>query len=138
MNIDFVNQLYTDISKYVSEKSKYKPRIVAKSLKLSDKFPLITVLEFENINSLMSTEFRESVDEITVEINIYATDLNHGNTIVSNSNVAKELLMLTDDVCRKYKMRRTQCRQTPNLDENIYRITTKYTKKIISNKNILI
>lgn len=138
MNIDFVNQLYKDISKYVSENSKYNPRIVSKSLKQSDKFPLITVLEFENINSLLSTEYKESVDEITVEINIYATDLNHGNMVVSNSNVAKELLVLIDNVCRKYRMRRTQCRQTPNLDENIYRITTKYTKKIISNKNILI
>ena len=35
-------------------------------------------------------------------------------------------------------MQRTLCRRTPNLDENIYRITMNYTKKVITNKKLFI
>lgn len=138
MNIDFVNQLYKEIKKCIELNSKYDASVVQKTLKQSDKFPLVTVLEFDNINSLASTTFKDTLDEIIVEINIYAEDMAVGNEKISNVNITKELLMLIDNVCRSHRMRRTQCRKTPNLDENIYRITTKYTKKIISNKNILI
>ena len=138
MNTNFVNQLYKEIKKNIELKSSYGTRVVQKTLKQSDKFPLVTVLEFDNINSLASTTFTDTIDEITVEINIYAEDKAVGNTTISNENITRELLMIVDSVCRKHRMRRTQCRPTPNLDENIYRITAKYTKKIISNKNILI
>lgn len=138
MNVTFVNQLYEEIKKYVEQNSEFNPRVVQKSLKQSDKFPLITILEDDNINSLISTDFKDKTDEITITINIYAEDKVFGNKTISNVNIVKELLILVDRVCNKYKMRRTQCKPTPNLDENIYRITTKYTKKIISNKNILI
>lgn len=48
-------------------------------------------------------------------------------------------MKLVDDVIgRRYRMIREYCKPTPNLDDTIYRITMKYSKKIITKKNLLI
>lgn len=139
MNIDFSNQVYRDVKKFISENDTYETRVRNKSLKESDKFPLITITEDDNVNELVDTKFLESTDKIYLTVNIYAQDKAVGNTTVSNVNIARELAALVDKVIgRKYRMIRTSCRPTPNLDNTIYRITMKYTKKIITNKNILI
>jgi hypothetical protein len=114
-------------------------RVVQKTLKQADKFPLISVTCEDNKNVIVSTDFNDRTDQITLTINVYAEDMNIGNKVYSSAYIASELIKLVDEVCsRKYKLLRTSCRQTPNLDETIYRITARYTKKIISNKNLLI
>ena len=139
MNIDFTNQVYRDVKEYVSEKSQYAPRVRNKALKESDKFPLITIIEDDNTNELVSINFQESTDKIFISVNIYAVDMPLGNATISNVNIVRELARLVDDIVgKKYKMRRTYCKPTPNLDNTVYRITMKYTKKIITSKNILI
>lgn len=138
MNIDFTNQVYREVKEYVS-KSNYSPRVTQKNLKQSDKFPLITIIEEDNKNELISTNFCESTDKIYLTINIYAQDKAYGNETISNVNIVRELAKLVDDIVgNKYKMQRLSCKPTPNLDDTIYRITAKYSKKIITNKNILI
>lgn len=108
-------------------------------MKESDKFPLVTVTEDDNVNEVVDTKFMDITDKLYFSINIYAQDKVVGNTTISNVNIARELSKLVDDVMgKKYKMKRTYCKPTPNLDDTIYRITMKYTKKIITNKNILI
>lgn len=139
MNINLVNQLCKDIDKYVNENCNVAVRVVQKTLKQTDKFPLISVTCEDNKNVLVSTDFSDKTDQITLTINVYAQDMSLGNKLLSNAYIASELMKLVDDVCgRKYKLMRTSCRQTPNLDETIYRITARYTKKIISSKNLLI
>jgi hypothetical protein len=139
MNIDFSNQLYKDLKDYIAEVDTYGTRVRNKSLKESDKFPLITITEDDNVNELIDTRHIETTDKIYISVNIYAQDKAVGNTTVSNVNIARELAELVDRVLGKaYRMERTSCKPTPNLDDSIYRITMKYTKKIITNKNILI
>ena len=139
MNIDFANQVYKDVKQYISENDTYSTRVRNKSLKESDKFPLITITEDDNVNEIVDTRFRESTDKMYFSVNIYAQDKAVGNTTISNVNIARELASMVDEVMgKKYRMQRTSCKPTPNLDNTIYRITMKYTKKLIVNKNILI
>lgn len=139
MNTNMVNQLCKDVSKYVKANTDYEVTIVQKSLKQSNKFPLISITEEDNSNVIVSTDFRDKTDLINISVNIYAQDMVLGNTTISNVNIVKELMSLVDDVLsRKYRLMRTSCRPTPNLDNTIYRITARYTKKILSNKNLLI
>ena len=139
MNVNLTDQIYRDIKKYVQENSSFSPRVVQKSLKQSDKFPLITVVRDDNKNALLDTQYRESIDQLLFNIDIYAQDKAVGNETISNVNIVNELISLVDYVMRRiYKMKRESCKPTPNLDDSIYRVTMKYTKKIIPNKNILI
>lgn len=139
MNNNLINQLYKDVLEYVNANTKYNVTVVQKSLKQSNKFPLISIIEEDNSNVIVSTDFRDKTDLINISINIYAQDMVLGNTTISNVNIVKELMSLVDDVLsRKYHLMRTSCRPTPNLDNTIYRITARYTKKMLSNKNLLI
>lgn len=139
MNVDFANQVYRDVKEYISKNDNYDTRVRNKSLKESDKFPLVTVTEDDNINEIVDTRFKESTDKMYFSVNIYAQDKAVGNTTISNVNIARELASMVDKIMGgKYKMQRTSCKPTPNLDNTIYRLTMKYTKKMIVNKNILI
>lgn len=100
---------------------------------------MVVITEDDNVNELISTNFNEFTDKILFTIDIYAEDKAMDNTTISNVNIARELASLVDDIMiRKYRMQRIFCKPTPNLDDSIYRLTIKYTKKVISNKNILI
>lgn len=139
MNVNLIDQIIDDVKAYISEKSEYSPRVVKKSLKQNNKFPLITITQEDNSNILASTDFRDIIDKLTINVNVYAEDMAVGNKTISNVNIVEELIKLVDDVLRsKYRMLRTSCRPTPNLDNTIYRMTAIYSKKIITNKNILI
>ena len=120
-------------------KSQFNPRVVHKALKQSDKFPLVTVTETSNTNVLSTTDFQDQTDRIDIEVNIYAQDKIYANKTISNVEIAKELSRLVDNIVGKqYRMIRTFCEPTPNLDNSIYRVTMKFTKKVISNKKIFI
>ena len=139
MNIELTNQIYDDLTSYLTEKSKYGPRVVAKSIKQSDKFPLVVVTEGNNSTTLASTDFKDNTDTINISVNIYAQDRAVGNEMIADVVIARELMKLVDDVVGgKYKMARMDCRPTPNLDNSIYRITMTYSKKIMTKRNILI
>jgi hypothetical protein len=139
MNVELMNQIYEDLASYLVTKSKYGPRVVAKSLKQSDKFPLVVITEGNNANTLVSTDFGEKTDTINISVNIYAQDKAIGNETVADVVIARELMKLVDDIVgTKYRMLRTDCRPTPNLDNSIYRVTMNYTKRIITKRNILI
>lgn len=139
MNIELTNQIYDDLASYLTEKSKYGPRVVAKSIKQHDKFPLVVVTEGNNSTTLASTDFKDNTDTINISVNIYAQDKAVGNEMIADIVIARELMKLVDDIVGvKYKMTRTDCRPTPNLDNSIYRITMNYSKKIMTKRNILI
>lgn len=135
----YSNSVFKYLETYLQQKSQYVPRVTQKALKQSDKFPLVTVKEDDNKSGLITTNFEDTTDKIFFVIDIYAQDKAVGNSIISNVVIAKELSALVDDVMSKhYRMQRTQCRPTPNLDNSIYRITMKYTKKVITSKKLFI
>lgn len=139
MNVNLINQIYNDLKTYLKENSRYDPRVTRKALKQSDKFPLITITTGDNKNILRDTTGIDSTDRIDIDINIYAEDQVFNNEKISNVNIVAELSYLIDEVVgKKYRILRTYCKPTPNLDDNIYRVTMKYYKKIITNKNLLI
>lgn len=137
--VDLADEIYEYLNVYLPSKSKYSPRVTQKNLKQSNKFPLVTVFEDDNANVLVDTKFKDKTDKILISINIYAEDKAVGNKVISNANIAKELRDLVDEVVsKKFRMQRTFCKRTPNLDENIYRITMNYTRKVIANKKLFI
>lgn len=136
---NYSDLVFKYLKAYLQQKSQYGPRVTQKSLKQSDKFPLVTIVEDNNKSNLITTSFEDSTDTIFFMVDIYAQDKAVGNSIISNVVIVKELSALVDDVMSKhYRMQRTQCRPTPNLDNSIYRITMKYTKKVITSKKLFI
>lgn len=141
MNIDVTNNIYKDLKSYLVEKSKYNPTVVRKSLKQSDKFPLVVLTEYNNVfkTGTLHYKSREVIDSIYWEVNIYATDKVIDNSIISNSEICDELKYLIDNIMSKrYELTRISCSPTPNLDETIYRITMRYSADILVNKNRII
>ena len=138
MNIDFLTYITKDIKEY-SKNSKYNPKVTPKRVQKINNNPVIVLKEENNITSLVDTKFLESTDEITISANIYTKEMSIGNETVSDIAIARELMKIVDDVMfKKYKMRRKSAKPTPNLDKNIYRVVMIYSKKIMTNRNILI
>lgn len=141
MNTDLTTHIYKVLKEYLSVNSKFNPTVVKKSLKQSNKFPLVVLTEENNIfkEGTLKYKSREIIDTIYWEINIYAIDESNGKKIVSNAEICDELKSLIDDVMSKrYGLTRVSCRPTPNLDETIYRITMRYSGDVFVNKNRII
>lgn len=141
MNTDLTTIIYKDLREYLLANSEYKPDVVRKPLKEVNKFPRVVLTEENNIfkEGTLKYKAREVIDTIYWEINIYATDVNKGNRIVSNAEVCDELKSLIDNIMSKrYGLTRLSCRPTPNLDETIYRITMRYSGDIHTNRNRII
>lgn len=138
MNIDFLTYITKDIKEY-SKNSKYNPKVTTKRVQKINNNPVIVLKEENNITSLVDTKFLESTDEIIISANIYTKEMSIGNETVSDIAIARELMKIVDDVIfKKYKMRRKSAKPTPNLDKTIYRVVMIYSKKIMTNRNILI
>lgn len=137
--INIVDKIYPNLKEYLTEKSQYSPRILQKAIKQSDKFPLVTIIESDNSNDIVDTNFMESTDNVDLTIDIYTQDKTLENSIISCVSISNELVGLTDYILsKKYRFRRVFCKRTPNLDSSIYRVTMKYTKKVITSKNLFI
>lgn len=101
---------------------------------------LIVLEEIDNRIALATTRFEETTSSINFEINIYCPNdvvVKENDEIVALSKMeqARELRKLVDDVLGGYyKLTRTFCQPTPNLDNTIYRITMRYSGRINDNK----
>lgn len=141
MNVTKKNEIYNTLNTYLVEKSLYEPRVIPFALKVSDKFPLVTILEEGNVHSQQTTKtrIRETVSNMYYEINIYTNDKIVDNVKTSRVQIADELKELVDKVMGGYyQFERTLCQPTPNLDENVYRITMRYTAMLLENRDRLI
>lgn len=141
MTNDITNIIYNTLKTYLQAKSVYSPKVLKKVLQTNDKFPLVTLVEQNNIFNLGTTKIkkREIIDAVYWEINIYAVDQTNGTNIISNAQICDELKILIDKVMSDYfQLDRTMCEPTPNLDSSIYRITMRYSGKILENRIRLI
>ena len=140
MNVDLTNNIYNDLKVY-AQNSEYKPTVVKKALRESKKFPLITIVEENNVFKSGTTNYKkqERIDSIYWEVNIYATDIKSSKKTISNAEICDNLKVLVDNVMsRKYRLTRLSCRPTPNLDDTIYRVTMRYTCDLLTNRNKII
>ena len=141
MNINQKDKIYNTLKTYVAAKSSYSPRISPFVLKSSDKFPLITFVQVNDVHTQQTTKTRkrETVSSLYFEINIYTNDKVANNVVISRVKIADELTDLVDKVMSGYyQLERTMCQPTPNLDDNVYRVTIRYTAMLLENRDRLI
>ena len=141
MNTKMTENIYNTLNIYLQEKSNYSPKVINKTLLQSNKYPLVTFNEVNNIPKEQSTKsrVRDTYSGVYYEIEIFAIDKAAANKIISNITICNELKELVDKVMSSYfQLERTLCQPTPNVDKNIYRITMRYTANIWDNKNMLI
>lgn len=140
MNVELGDKVYDTLKLYLQNKSSYSPYVLKRALKESDKFPLVTLEEIDNVQTggTTKTRIRELTSKIEFEINIYAIDKSSGSKIIAAPEISNELKALVDKVMTNYfQFTRTVCKPTPNLDDTIYRVTMRYEVGILESKNIL-
>ena len=140
MNTKLIISIYENLKKYVRKKKpSYDIRVTRKSQKIVKDFPLIVMKLDDYPEIRKTTQGSESISKAYITIEIFTRDLIKKKKKIPDVIVAEELSELVDKVLGKmYGMNRTECKPTPNLDDSIYRITMKYTKNILENKNLLL
>ena len=134
INLDIYDKIFQILKQFLQNESQYSPIVSKMELRQSDKFPLVVITEEDNSYLIGTTRLEETKSKLDYEINIYATDKNVNNTLVSKQEIARELAGLVDNVLGyNLKMIRRSCRPTPNLDKNIYRITMRYRARVNDN-----
>lgn len=127
MNIKIFDEIFDNLKKYIEENDIYSATITKKSLKQSNKFPLIVITEENNVNFARDTHFNDTISKGYYEINIYTQNQKIGDLMRYDMEIAREYSELIDNyMSRKLKAIRTHCSPTPNLDNSIYRITMRY------------
>ena len=121
------NKLFLEYKKFIEENSIYSPRVSKNFTYKSTYFPII---DFKHTDSV-ETNFRtldqiEYYDDEYFTIMIYAQDKGS----VSRNVIIDELKELTNIFMSvKMNMRRTSCRDLPNLDTDVGRLLMKYQCK---------
>lgn len=103
----------------------------------NDSYPCVIIDNVRNDNLSSSTCLYEKTDLIDICIDIYCNEQEIENTVYSGRSIARYISSLIDDVCvQKYRLKRNM-KPTPNVDDNIYRITLHYVSKINPNRNTI-
>lgn len=103
----------------------------------NDSYPCVVIDDVRNDNLSSSTCLFEKTDLMDIRIDIYCNEQEIENTVYSGRSIARYILKLIDDVCtQKYRLKRNM-KTTPNVDDNIYRITLHYVSKINPNRNTI-
>lgn len=101
---------------------------------------IVVIEEIDNRIGLATTRFEETTSNIGFEVNIYCpndvvTKVDDEIVALSKMEQARELRKLVDEVLGDYyKLTRTFCQPTPNIDNTIYRITMRYSGRVNDNK----
>ena len=97
---------------------------------------LVVIEEIDNRINSATTRYEETISDISFEVNIYCpNDEINGEEVISKMEQARELRKLVDDVLGvHFKLNRTFCQPTPNLDNTIYRITMRYNGRLNDNR----
>lgn len=97
---------------------------------------LVVIEEIDNRINSATTRYEETISDISFEVNIYCpNDEIKGEEIISKMEQARELRKLVDDVLGvHFRLNRTFCQPTPNLDNTIYRITMRYNGRLNDNR----
>lgn len=129
MNIDKYNEIFDRYQKYVTENSKYSPRVVKNYTNTTTYFPIISFVLSDNTETDYCTnDYIERYEQFYFTIDIYTKDKTQGANIkVASQLINDELTKLTIDFFSNImRMKRTLNRPTPNLDTSVLRRTIQY------------
>lgn len=121
--MDF-NSLYLEYKQFIEENSNYSPRVVKDFTYKSTYFPIVDFKHDDSVQTNNMTLDRiEYYDDEDFSITFYAQD--KGN--LSRNVIIDELVNLTHIFMGIQKnMKRTTCKNLPNLDTDVGRKITKY------------
>ena len=121
--MDF-NSLYLEYKQFIEENSIYSPRVVKNFTYKSTYFPIVDFKHEDSLDSYNRTlDGIEYYDDEYFQITIYAQD--KGNA--SRNVIIDELKSLTHVFMGIHKnMKRTACKEIPNLDTDVGRLLMKY------------
>ena len=126
--------VYEMLKKQVKEKSIFNPTVVKK---VNDKlFPIIVVTAKDV--PITNLGYFEQISLVTFVIEINAVDLVKNGNTYSSMQIASELHDIIEEYLSiKCCMEKTFDESTPNVDENVYRILMRFTKKYNKTRKIL-
>lgn len=121
--MDF-NSLFLEYKSFIEEHSKYKPKVVKDFIYKSTYFPIVDFKHDDSVENYNRTlDQIEYYDDEYFKITIYAQD--EGN--LSRNVIIDELKRLTHIFMgMKKNMKRTSCKNIPNLDTDVSRLLMKY------------
>lgn len=133
--VDIYQQVFDKVKTDLLSLSEYEPLIVKTAPSATSKFPLVEIVESQNVLQYETLDKKEQLDRLTYTINVYAQD---NKNKVSKVVIAEELVAIIDDVMSDYfGMDRTNCQRIPNLDTNVYRMLLTYNCSVDKDKLII-
>lgn len=129
MNQTMFKRVYDSFRNYIMENSRFNPLVLRK--------PSTTI--FPNVVITKITDRALMVNDphslMGIEINIYAKDMEYDGEIILDIDICEEIEGLTDRYFgNTLKFIRILDTPTPNIDNNIYRITMQYIKAVSDNR----
>lgn len=131
INRTMYERVFLDIKKYLSIESEFKP-VVTKQPK-GNKFPKVIIELISNTNTAKDANGFYSHSLVGIEINVYAKPTKELSEMQVAEMIADECSFVCEDI---YGMKRTLYSPTPNVDEDVYRLTLRYTAKQNDKRNI--
>ena len=125
--VDKYEQIFDRYKKFLVENSHYEPKVVKYNTNTSPYFPLVVLTLSNNLDTNYCTNDKiEYYEEFYFTVNIYAKNKKENNNLVASQIIINELVKLTNYFFNELNLKRTLCRPTPNLDEEILRQTLQY------------
>lgn len=137
--INMWQDVYDGLKKYLKENSEYNPLVVKNAPPKPPRFPVVEIVEINNVSAEETTDRREQFDSLTYEVNIYTQDIPKGEELISAEVIDNELKLLVNQYMDiMLRMRRTLCQPSPNLDTNVMRTIMRYSCSIDKRRNIIL
>lgn len=139
INNDIYNEIYNTLHVFIKNNTNFPVDIKQSSLDKISK-NLVVFTEENNIENSSTTRKEETTSKLSFELNIYSPiDRVINKELISKVEQARQLRLLVDYVMNShYKLNRIFCQPTPNIDNNVYRITMRYTGLLNDNTAKLI
>lgn len=130
---EIYDEIFEYSEKYITENSKYSPKVLETPPEETKVFPLVVINEVDNTLDDENLKKGDPKYKIEYEIEIYAID--KGNT--PKEVIIQELKTLVNEIFdNHYGMFRRACIPTPNADRNVNKLYMRYNALIDENKVI--
>lgn len=125
--VDKYEEIFDRYKKFLIENSHYEPKVVKYNTNTSPYFPVVVLTLSDNKDTNYCTNDKiEYYEEFYFTVNIYAKNKKENNNLVASQIIINELVKLTNYFFNELNLKRTLCRPTPNLDEEVLRQTLQY------------
>lgn len=129
--IDIYEEIFQSYKDYIETNSEYNAKVVKYNTNTSTYFPIISFhLENTVDTDRCTIDKIEFYEEQYFTINIYCKNKtvtkDNNTSVVAAQVINEELTRLTNQFFNKLNMKRTLCRNTPNIDSSIIRKTIQF------------